>query len=381
MAFVPESFRDQLYAAERFRRIVEVARESNPFYQRWLEAEDSVPIVTRDVFLQNNDLILNGTTATGSTSGSTGIPVRIAKSSNRASLDSTDQDLLIRWLGGRMRCSQIVHRGTGELPGWMMDVTENLDKQIQFIQHRYKTRQAIAVTTYPTNAELLAREVIRRGVDMSFVRRVGVYAEALEAAQEALIRQAFPNAQFWTTYSSIEFGLIAIRCPWDPRFHHWMSHKLGVEVLREDGSPCADGELGRVVITDYFNALCPLIRYELGDLAARGECPCGQTDLPAFSRVVGKVRGALLKRDGQRVIFTNMSVALRDIPGMGQYQVIQTSVEDVTVSYVADTDLSDSIATAFATEFGYLPDRFCTRQVQRIERGANGKFYASICHC
>jgi phenylacetate-coenzyme A ligase PaaK-like adenylate-forming protein len=381
MAFIPESFLDQPYASERFRRIVEVARQGNPFYRRWLEADDVVPIVSRDVFLQNNALILDGTPATGSTSGSTGIPVRIAKSTTRAALDSADQELLIRWLGGRIRCTSIIHAGADALPEWMMDITADLNTQIRFLQHRFQRRQAIALTTYPTNAELLAREIIQRGIDMSFIRRVGVYAEALEPAQEALIRQAFPNAQFWTTYSSIEFGLIAIRCPWEPNFHHWMSHKLGVEVLRDDGCPCANDEVGRVVITDYFNALSPLIRYELGDLAAVGECPCGRTDLPAFSQVIGKVRGALLRRDGRRLIFTTLSVALRDIPGMGQYQVVQNSVEDIVVSYVADRDLGECIATKIEGEFGYRPDRLRTQRVERIERGANGKFYASICHC
>ncbi|MFK7822376.1 MAG: hypothetical protein AB8G99_27020 [Planctomycetaceae bacterium] len=305
MAFIPESFRDQPYAAKRFRRIVEAARQYNDFYRGWLAEDDAVPIVSRDVFTRNNALILGDTPPTGRTSGSTGIPVQIAKSHTRAAMDSADQDLLIRWLGGRLSCSHITHPATNPPPEWMMDVTATIDEQIQFIQHRYQSRQAVALTTYPTNAEFLAREIVDRGVDMTFIQRVGVYAEALESAQEVLIRQAFPNAQFWTTYSSIEFGMIAIRCPWDPRFHHWMDHKLGIEVLREDGSPCRIGEIGRVVITDYFNTLSPLIRYELGDLAARGECRCGRTNLPAFSEVIGKVRGALLKRSGQRVIFTN----------------------------------------------------------------------------
>ena len=43
-----------------------------------------------------------------------------------------------------------------------------------------------------------------------------------------------------------------------------------VEVLRADGSACAPGETGRVVVTNLHNFAMPMIRYELGDQAAFG---------------------------------------------------------------------------------------------------------------
>jgi phenylacetate-coenzyme A ligase PaaK-like adenylate-forming protein len=63
--------------------------------------------------------------------------------------------------------------------------------------------------------------------------------------------------------------MIAVRCPHYPDNYHIMAHKLGLEFLNEQGTPCLDGEFGQIVITDYFNRKMPLIRYAIGDLATQ----------------------------------------------------------------------------------------------------------------
>src|SRR5207248_6081560 len=107
----------------------------------------------------------------------------------------------------------------------------------------------VAIITYPTNAEALCKRILERGLDMTFIRRFGCYAEALEPHQKGLIRKAFPNARIWTTYSSMEFGLIATMCPYEPDFYHISADRIGLEVLDADGMPCSDGEVGRIVLT------------------------------------------------------------------------------------------------------------------------------------
>ena len=377
---VPETFVGNAYASRRFSLVVQESRSQNPFYKRWIDDPHQVPIVDRTTFLENNDQILNGNSVTARTSGSTGVPVRVSHSTERQAIGRADQERLVRWLGGRLPCLQIVHPHSSELTPWQLGVSEPLSRQIEFITNQHRDLGAVAITTYPTNAEMLCREILERGIDMSFIRRVGVFAEAFELYQRAAIREAFPNAQIWTSYSSMEFDMIAAVCPHEPDFHHYMAHKLGLEILRDDDQPAADGELGRVVITDYFNQTSPLIRYEIGDFAIRGTCPCGRIPLPSLQRIVGKVRGALLHRNGQRVVFTDLSVALRDLPGMRQYQVIQDGLEEFKVRVVSQEALDAGIRLAFEDHFGYLPRQLEVEYVQEIPRGPNGKFYASICH-
>jgi hypothetical protein len=65
---------------------------------------------------------------------------------------------------------------------------------------------------------------------------------------------------------------------------HVCAESFFVELLDEAGEPAPQGELGRVVLTSLHNFAMPLIRYDIGDLAAFGPaCSCGR-GLPALLR-------------------------------------------------------------------------------------------------
>lgn len=381
---IPESLENQPYAKERFQRIVKWAANNHPFYQKRLNGMNlQIPLLTRGEILDNNNILLNGHPVTARTSGSTDVPVELSWSARRFRLEKKITARYISWLGGELPCSRIIHLGDGKKGESCLDITSPVDQQVLFIQGRFQRVGAIAVTTYPTNAENLCRWVIEQGIDMSFIKRFGCYAEVFEPYQEALINQAFPNAIVWTTYSSMEFGIIAGRCPHEPKFHHIFAGKVGVEVINESGKPCENNEIGRLVMTDYFNSRSPFIRYEIGDLAAKGECPCGKINLPALSFIGGKVRGALTNREGVKIPFTYLSGVLRDLPGMRQYQVIQHEIERFEIRYVTALEgksekvFCNDVTKVFNDYFGYSPTINFTKE-QEIKRGANGKFYASI---
>ena len=379
-AGVVETFRTRPYAAQHFRAIVGHARTTNPFYRRWITDPERPPLLDRRTALDNNDAILNGNPATGTTSGSISVPIRFAHSPEWTRMASRDVRRFVRSIGGKLPCVKIIHTATDRTHPLVLPVVAPLDEQIEFILRHKEESNAVAVTTLPTNAELLAREVLERGIDMSFVRRFGTYAETLQDKQKEMIRAAFPNARLWETYSSMEFGLIAVPCPYEPEFYHIMAHRLGVEVLDDNGSPAAEGEPGRVYITDYFNRLSPLIRYELGDLVVRAECPCNRIQLPALSRILGRVSGTLLHRNGKRVLFVEIAIALREIPGMRQYQVIQDGLEEYTVKVAAQKNIDTEVRTVFQKHLGYIPSQMAIRYVEEIPRAANGKYRTSICN-
>lgn len=59
------------------------------------------------------------------------------------------------------------------------------------------------------------------------------------------------------------------------------------EAMREDGTPSAPDETGRVLVTPLHNLAMPLIRYDIGGAAEVGApCPCGR-GLPVLTRILG----------------------------------------------------------------------------------------------
>ena len=125
-------------------------------------------------------------------------------------------------------------------------------------------------------------------------------------------------------YSSEELGPIATLCE-RGRFH-CMAEGLIVEILREDNSPCAPGEPGRVVVTDLRNFATAMIRYATNDYALPGEaCDCGRA-LPTLARIVGRERNLVRLPDGSR-FWPNLSLmhgdAMRE--RLRQFQLLQVA--------------------------------------------------------
>jgi phenylacetate-coenzyme A ligase PaaK-like adenylate-forming protein len=362
---------------ERFQRIVRHARRTNPFYRRWIPEGGPVPVLPRKIFQECNDEILDGRVPNSCTSGSSGTPVRLFMSPERHALNRRAAELHVKHLGGGLPQVAFIypHGKTGPA---IVSVHTPIPGQVEILRRAHRERQVAAMITYPSNAVLLSQAWLDSGQDGSFLHRVGLMAETIDPGQIALIRRAFPNARIWSNYSAMEFGLIAFQCPYEPEFHHAATGKLGLEILDENGGPCPAGRLGRVVVTDYFNSETPFIRYELGDLAAFASCPCGKIALPALQNIIGKVLGCLRHRDGHRTPFVDLSIALRDMPGMRQFQVVQEEIERFHVRVCGPPELDEKIGAAFEREFGYRP-QIDIEHVEEIPREPSGKFFHAIC--
>lgn len=363
---------------ERYGTILRHARDSNPFYARWIPSGATPPLLTRSILQANNDELLNGHPVTARTSGSTGIPVRIHMSHARSQVETLNARFLVKHLGGPLIRTTIIHLREHEKSPLIIPIQSPVSVQLEALFQNHERHHASAVTTYPSNAVLLSQEILRQRLDLHFIQRLGLISESIDPGQIALIRRAFPQAKIWSTYSAMETGMISFQCPYEPGYHHAMTDKLGIEILDDENQPCSPGQIGRVVVTDYLNWEMPLIRYEIGDLAAFATCPCGKISQPALRQILGKVRGCLVHRDGRRIPFIELSTALRDLPSMLQYQVIQESIDDFVVLVHSAVPLDGEIKAAFKQEFGYEAN-IKIQPVDHIPKDPNGKFYASIC--
>jgi phenylacetate-CoA ligase len=206
--------------------------------------------------------------------------------------------------------------------------------------------------------------------------------ETLSADTREAAAKAF-GAQVADMYSSQELGNIALQCP-ESDVYHVMAENLIVEVLKDDGSACQDGEVGRVVVTDLRNFATPLFRYEIGDYAEVGaSCSCGR-GLPTLRRVLGRERNLILMPDGNRHWPLVGFQRFRSIAPIVQYQFVQESRTSIKMRLVVERALSaeeeDALRALVQRMLEYPFDLRIIYFDERIPAGAGGKFEEFICN-
>jgi phenylacetate-CoA ligase len=180
-------------------------------------------------------------------------------------------------------------------------------------------------------------------------------------------------------YSSSEVGLISLECP-DTGLQHIMEETLLVEVLNEAGEQCKPGELGRVVITDFYNTVNPLVRYDIGDYAEVGQpCTCGRNHR-TLKQIVGRERGLFRRANGDRFWPTAGQYAAEKVVKVNQWQIIQHSLEDIEYKLVTDEPLTEEQHTKLLEIFKKTLGFDCVRITQyRTQLPTDGKYEESIC--
>jgi phenylacetate-CoA ligase len=251
-------------------------------------------------------------------------------------------------------------------------VVTDIGRQIELILE-FKPR---ILLIYPSNLTAL----LNSGIELPSIRHLLTIAETLSPQTREHAGRVFGSVT--DTYSSQELGTIAIQCPESP-LYHVMAENLIVEVLKDDGTACRDGETGRVVATDLRNFATPIVRYDVGDVAEVGPpCPCGR-GLPTLSRIFGRVRNLVLMPDGTRHWPLVGFCHFREVAPVMQYQFIQDGRQTIELRLVTERPLDaqeeaglaarvrENLGFPFAVRFTYF--------AERLPAGANGKFEEFVC--
>jgi phenylacetate-CoA ligase len=413
----------QWWSPEKLRRaqfvqalkLLQHARKTVPFYRDSLAFLEGVSELTEDLWqripiltrqdVQHSGKQLQSTSIPPShgnisdirTSGSTGLPIRVWRTDTALLYINAFSLREYFWIGQDHRLKLAAIRSLrGLQPGrmkiqgtwgpplnWlfytgrsaMMEITTDIDTQIRNLVQF----QPEYLITYPSNLqELLRHEEIAQIRNLKLVRTL---SESLpDGLREDL--KAKLGAALVDIYSTNEIGALALQCPECDHYHIQSEHVL-LEVLREDGSACEPGEIGRVVITSLHNFAMPLVRYSILDYAEPGEpCPCGR-GLPVLKRILGRSRNLVAMPDGTRV-WPAISVAaltLAEVAPISQVQLIQHSVARMEARLVTARRLTvneeqqvvriiqESLRHPFHIQLTYL---------DAIPRSGGGKFETFI---
>lgn len=193
---------------------------------------------------------------------------------------------------------------------------------------------------------------------------------AIEEAFQCPVRETYGMAETVAAASECESGVL----------HLWPEAGY-IEVL-EEGQPVANGLAGELVATGLVNADMPLIRYRTGDRVALSRkqtpCACGRA-LPALAFVEGRMDDLLYTPDGRRI--GRLDPVFKEQLPVSEAQIIQERLGQIRVRYVPapnfTTSAGASIVEKVRARMGDV--KVILEEVERVPRGANGKFHAVIC--
>lgn len=172
---------------------------------------------------------------------------------------------------------------------------------------------------------LFAEYVRSASIDGVRPRGIITTAMVLHSWQRRVIEEVF-RRPVTNRYGCEEVSLIACECERHAGLHV-NAEGVYVELLR-DGQPVEPGEPGSVVVTDLTNRAMPLLRYQVGDVAAWSgrPCPCGR-GLPLLERVEGREADYVVTPAGELIsgISLTDNFALH-VPGVAQLQIVQEEV-------------------------------------------------------
>lgn len=349
------------------KSLVQHAFDHIPLYQRHFKAAEFIPDMLDDWDdLQKIPLLAKEDLRTAtqadliatnnrdeirwlSSSGSTGIPAKIARTeSSLWHYMGYDTALFYDWCHGEPLNEglYLVDMARDSIDFAVADLLRTTvpDSRIFSVHDPVAklTRELLSIapefiSSYPSTLRAVALDLRAQNRVMKKTRLIHLTSEMLDAHTRHLLGQIFPNARLIETYSSTEGGLMAWQCMHDPRWHIAETNVI-CEIVDENGKPTDD--LGHIVITDLTNFATPTLRYRgLGDLAhwETSLCPCGNR-AHSIRQVEGRSAAMLRTRDGALISPYIITNAIEEVSGLAQYQVVQKQVGMLEVRVVAETN-------------------------------------------
>jgi phenylacetate-CoA ligase len=139
-----------------------------------------------------------------------------------------------------------------------------------------------------------------------------------------------------SSYGATESGYVFMQCE-AGRLHQ------NVEQCHVDFQPLAPRHggpmVGRVLASTFHNPWRALIRFDMGDLVrlATEACPCGRHEGLTLDAIEGRIANATLSLAGKLVTQREADVAIAEVDGVDQYELVQTDPATVCIRYVSDT--------------------------------------------
>lgn len=187
----------------------------------------------------------------------------------------------------------------------------------------------------------LARFVAREGISLPGSPVIATTAAPISSGQREEIEAAF-NGTVYDHYRCGELNWIAGECAQRDGLHVFEDLKR-LDLVDGNHQSVADGQPGRVVLTDFTNRVFPLVRYQLGDITSirTAACPCGMP-YRRIDKVQGRVSDALILPNGEVIAGEGLTGTFSKVAeAVKQFQIIQRADHSIVVRVIPREDRDD----------------------------------------
>ena len=370
--------------------LLSLAQEKVPYYQKVLPSDirelvsdsqrwQQVPMLSKQQiqsdwasFLSKPDVDNDPAVRILITSGTTGVPLKIARSKSELRMET--KSLWVarrRWHPDIMRWKVLRFVRLGESSHQkMLRLCDDRGVDVSFpalASHMNSIDHYEPDWMYgpPSAMYRLALCYQKEQRSISTLKLIECEGEQLHPHQRELMEGVF-GCPVVNQYGCREFWVLSYECP-GRSMHAWTDNLL-MEVVHQDGRSVSPGETGELVVTSLTNRIMPLIRYRLGDLVQMfpSSCPCRDSH-PILTPVEGRLGSLIVTREGTYTghILTKVFYPLFRCYGqlLREYQVVQRDRDHLDVYIVPnesfeETSIRERLSEAFRRVLPELEYRF-----------------------
>jgi phenylacetate-CoA ligase len=325
-----------------------------------------------------------------STSGSTGVPLRVWVDWPSIEWKAACTLRADQWSGWRLgepvakvwgNPEYKKHGLRGRLRNLLIERAEYLDtlhvtdETLEDFTRRVRRQRPRLIFGHAHSVYLFAQYLERTGQHVPRPAGIITSAMTLHRWQRELIEGVLA-CKVTDRYGCEEVSVIACECE-EHRGYHASADSVYVEV--EGASSDAATASGPLLVTDLTNFAMPLVRYRLGDTGTLSDrrCDCGRT-LPLIEQLNGREADYLTTPEGVQISGVSLTENfILEIPGVEQVQIIQHAGDRFTLRVVREKGFEPYGAAQCRQVFRKLfgdRARCALEYVDRIPREANGKY-------
>lgn len=250
-------------------------------------------------------------------------------------------------------------------------------KNINNYYEAFKKYKIDYMTGYAMSNYLLARMFLEAGLKPPPLKAVLTSSEKLTPEMRKVMSEVY-NCKVYDSWSGMEYCGLISECE-HGKLH--ISPDAGlIEILDANLNPVKPGETGDAYCTGFLNYDQPLIRYKIGDqltLSQNQSCAC-KRQMPIVDEITGRIEDVVYGKDGREMV--RFHSVFNGLSTVKMSQVIQTSLEAITIKIVPDVSLDANeklqIISRVQSQLGNID--VIIEEVDDLPRTKNGKIKAVI---